>query len=130
MNRLRRRAADDRGAAAIEFALVLPLLLLLILGILEFGRIYNIQISLSNAAREGARTMAIENDAAAARSAAAAAAPSLNPALSTGAVAISPATCGAGQTATATVSYTVTLLTGYFGTSIPLSATGAMRCGG
>ena len=56
-----RIAQGERGAAAVEFALILPVLLLLVLGLIEFGRVYNVQISLTNAAREGARTMAIQN---------------------------------------------------------------------
>ncbi|MHB8185055.1 MAG: TadE/TadG family type IV pilus assembly protein [Dermatophilaceae bacterium] len=45
----------DRGAAAVEMALVLPLLLFLLMGMIDFGRAYNAQIQLSAAAREGAR---------------------------------------------------------------------------
>lgn len=45
----------DRGAAAVEMALVLPLLLFLLMGIIDFGRAYNAQIQLSAAAREGVR---------------------------------------------------------------------------
>jgi len=44
-----------RGAAAVEFALVLPLLVALVLGIVDFGRAYNQQITLTQIAREGAR---------------------------------------------------------------------------
>jgi Flp pilus assembly protein TadG len=51
----------DRGAAAVEFALVLPILLLLVFGIIQFGHAYQVQTSLSGAAREGAREMAIHN---------------------------------------------------------------------
>ncbi|HKU29947.1 MAG TPA: TadE/TadG family type IV pilus assembly protein, partial [Arthrobacter sp.] len=43
--------ASERGAAAVEFALVAPILVLLVLGIMEFGRAYNAQVSLTNAAR-------------------------------------------------------------------------------
>jgi len=50
---------DDRGAAAVEMALVLPVLLSLIIGIIDFSRIYNGQIQLSQAAREGARIAAL-----------------------------------------------------------------------
>ena len=57
----------DRGAAAVEFALVMPVLLSLVVGIAEFGRAYNVQATLSGAAREGVRVMAVKNDAAAAR---------------------------------------------------------------
>ena len=55
------RMRSERGAAAVEFALVVPILLVLLLGIIEFGRAYNVQISLTHAARETARTMAIDN---------------------------------------------------------------------
>jgi len=57
MSRLRN---PERGAAAVEFALILPVLILLIVGMLEFSRAYNAQLSLTNAAREGARVMAVD----------------------------------------------------------------------
>ena len=44
-----------RGAAAVEFALILPLFFLLILGMIELGRGLMVQQILTNAAREGAR---------------------------------------------------------------------------
>jgi Flp pilus assembly protein TadG len=46
---------NERGAAAVEFALVLPLLILLIFGIVEFSIAYNNKQGLHAAAREGAR---------------------------------------------------------------------------
>jgi Flp pilus assembly protein TadG len=60
MNR-RRSGGDtrDRGAAAVEFALLLPVLLLLVFGIIDFGRALNAQITLTQAAREGARLDAL-----------------------------------------------------------------------
>jgi Flp pilus assembly protein TadG len=45
----------ERGQALAEFALILPLLLLLIAGIIEFGRAWNIKQAVTDAAREGAR---------------------------------------------------------------------------
>jgi uncharacterized membrane protein len=48
----------DRGAAAVELALVMPLLLLILFGIIDFGRMFNAQITLTQAAREGARAAA------------------------------------------------------------------------
>jgi Flp pilus assembly protein TadG len=125
-----RNLANDRGAAAVEFALVLPVLVLLVLGLVEFSRVYNIQISISNAAREGARTMAIENDPAIAQSAAIAAAPSVNPGVTSSQVSVSPADCSPGATVTVTITYPVSLMTGFFGTDIPLTGEGVMRCGG
>jgi len=46
---------DKNGAAAVEFALILPLLILVVFGIIEFGLLlYNQQV-ITNASREGAR---------------------------------------------------------------------------
>jgi Flp pilus assembly protein TadG len=55
MASLLRRARGDKGAALIEVALTLPLLLLVSVGIFEFGRAYQTWQVLTNAAREGAR---------------------------------------------------------------------------
>ena len=55
----RRGAGSDRGAAAVEFALLLPLLLLIVFGIVDLGRAINAQITLTQAAREGARVLAL-----------------------------------------------------------------------
>lgn len=49
---------DDRGAAAVELGLLLPLLLLILFGIIDFGRMYHAQVTLTQAAREGARLAA------------------------------------------------------------------------
>jgi len=54
MNTLIRRF-DERGVAAAEFALLLPALLLILLGIIEFGMIMYGREVVTNAAREGAR---------------------------------------------------------------------------
>src|SRR5438477_589960 len=53
---MRRRVGrtPDRGAAAVEMALVLPLLLFVIFGLIEFGRMLNTQLTLTEAARAGA----------------------------------------------------------------------------
>ena len=50
---------DDKGAAAVEFALILPVLILLIGGIVDFGRAMYTEVMLTNASREGARTAII-----------------------------------------------------------------------
>jgi Flp pilus assembly protein TadG len=50
-----------RGAAAVEFAIVAPVLFLLILGIIEFGRMVMVQQILTNASREGARRAILEH---------------------------------------------------------------------
>jgi Flp pilus assembly protein TadG len=53
--RLRSRATDDRGAALAEFALVLPILLILLFGMLDFGKAFNYWIDETHLANEGAR---------------------------------------------------------------------------
>jgi Flp pilus assembly protein TadG len=60
-NRLRHRATN-RGQSVIEFALVLPILLLVVFGITEFGRALLTVNILNAAAREGARVAAISGD--------------------------------------------------------------------
>jgi Flp pilus assembly protein TadG len=47
------RNAD--GSAAIEFGLVLPLLLVVLVGIIDYGQIHFTRLTMTNAAREGAR---------------------------------------------------------------------------
>lgn len=53
------RHRGDAGASAVEFALVLPLLLLVVFGIIDFGRAYNAQQALNAGTREGARVLAL-----------------------------------------------------------------------
>jgi Flp pilus assembly protein TadG len=50
-----RRARDERGVAAIEFALVMPLLLIMLLGIMVYGVYFFTWIFVTQAASEGAR---------------------------------------------------------------------------
>ncbi len=45
----------EKGQTLVEFALVLPILLLLVIGMLEFARVLNAWLIVSNGAREGAR---------------------------------------------------------------------------
>jgi hypothetical protein len=49
------RGAGERGAALVEFALILPVLMALVLGMITGGAAYNRQLSLTNAVREGSR---------------------------------------------------------------------------
>ncbi len=50
---------NKNGAALVELAIILPLLLLIVFGIFEFGRAMFITNTLNNAAREGARRAAV-----------------------------------------------------------------------
>lgn len=48
-----------KGQALVETALVLPIILLILLGIIDFGLMFNNYLMVSNASREGARTAAV-----------------------------------------------------------------------
>ena len=133
--RIAHRARHDRGAAAVEFALLLPLLLLLVFGLIDFGRALYAQVTLTQAAREGARLAALGQSSVVSRTQAAAT--DLSP------VAVSVTTCpvgaGSGVNAVVQVSYTYTFITpvsaiaGLFGSSgfgaaMTLTAQGVMPC--
>ena len=49
-----------RGAAAVEFAVVAPIFLLLVFGMIEYGRMVMVQQVLTNASREGARCAVLD----------------------------------------------------------------------
>ena len=55
-----KRMRSEKGAALLEAAVTVPIILLLSVGIFEFGRAYQTQQVLTNAAREGARVAVIE----------------------------------------------------------------------
>ena len=137
---MRRRTARntprDRGAAAVEFALLLPMLLLLVFGIIDFGRALNAQITLTQAAREGARLDALGQPNPNVVSRTQAAATGLNPVNVT--VTSCPVNAGAGVNAVVRASYKFTFVTpvasiarmfgSSFGSTITLTATGVMPC--
>jgi Flp pilus assembly protein TadG len=51
----------ERGQALVEFALILPVILLVMVGMLEFARAWNLHQVMTDAAREGARRAAIQD---------------------------------------------------------------------
>lgn len=51
----------ERGAAAVEFALILPLLVVLVFGIIEFSILFYNKAMITNASREGARAGIVYN---------------------------------------------------------------------
>lgn len=56
---MRKLVRRENGQSTVEFALVLPVLLLLFMGIVEFGRIISSYMIINNLAREGARFAAV-----------------------------------------------------------------------
>lgn len=53
--RRRKRLERERGQALVELALALPVLVVLLLGIMEFGMLLNVYLAVEHGAREGAR---------------------------------------------------------------------------
>jgi Flp pilus assembly protein TadG len=58
------RGRGDDGASAVEFALVLPILILLLFGIISFGTLFAQQLALNNGVRQGARLAVVEGSSA------------------------------------------------------------------
>lgn len=58
-SRCRTRRRTPRGAAAVEFALIMPILLLLVFGIISYGYMLSFRQAISQAAAEGARAAAV-----------------------------------------------------------------------
>jgi Flp pilus assembly protein TadG len=57
---MKRLKKNERGAALLEAAITIPIILLVSVGIFEFGRAYQTWQVLTNAAREGARLAVID----------------------------------------------------------------------
>jgi Flp pilus assembly protein TadG len=131
---MRDRLRRERGATAVEFALIVPLLIVLVLGIAEFGHAFQVQGTLSAAAREGVRAMALRNDPVDARAVVRNAASSLNPAITDAQITIDAQSCltaGNGNNLVRlTIRYPMPYLTGFFGSGLTLTGTGVMRCNG
>jgi Flp pilus assembly protein TadG len=63
MKKILKFKRNTEGQSLVEFALVLPILMVLILGMIEFGWVLNGKITLTSAAREGARVAVIYESA-------------------------------------------------------------------
>jgi|CZKT01.1.fsa_nt_gi Flp pilus assembly protein TadG len=135
IGRLTGTGPRERGAAAVEFALLLPVLLLLLFGIIDFGRALNAQITLTQAAREGARLAALGEPDVVSRTQAAAT--GISPVTVT--VTACPAGAGPGTDAVVTTSYAFSFATPIgaiaamfggsgIGSPITLTARGVMPC--
>jgi Flp pilus assembly protein TadG len=138
MNSDEAQRAPGRGQALVEFALIVPVFMLIAFGIFDFGFAFDSSLTISNAAREGARFGATNPDSTAITSRVRLVAGRLNDSnltvtvscqTSTGA-ACSGGMAGAvsGTTVVVSVSYSYRMITPIvFGTTIPLNSTAQMR---
>lgn len=62
MKTLLKLRKSERAQSLVEFALILPILLMLLLGVIEFGWLLNGKITLNASVREGARTYVVTRD--------------------------------------------------------------------
>lgn len=137
-----RNRKDTRGAVAVEFALVVPVLMILMLGIVEFSYAFLMQASVANAARVGARNYAINYTIAiktgqsqeSLQQAAIQVATDATPVPSNVVSGSFSAVCAPQRQTTLTLSYCYHSLTGWFdgilGSSVNLKGIGSMQCGG
>lgn len=127
---------DERGASAVEFALVLVPLLVLLFGIIDFARAFNAQQAVTASAREGVRIVALGGTDADAISRAQSAgrpipASELDPRVTQGCTG-----AAAGSPAHVTVTHTFRFLTPLpalipgLPDTLTLTGEGEMRCGG
>lgn len=120
------RRRDD-GAVAVEMALVAPVLLVLLIGLIDFGFVFNAKIAVTQAAREAARVVALGGTESDARARAAQAVPGTDAAFNLQTSVVTG--CGSGSdVAELRVTGTVDLILPL--PSVGLESRGVMRCNG
>ncbi|WML59145.1 TadE/TadG family type IV pilus assembly protein [Neobacillus sp. PS2-9] len=118
---------SENGQSLVEFALVLPLIVLLLFGIIDFSRIFHVYLTMDHAGREAARAASIGNDVSEIKNTAVNDATSIG--LTADRVAIS-GTRNSGTNVTITITYPITFLTPVIGEivgSLTLKDTTTMR---
>lgn len=120
------RLGNEKGQGMIEFALITPILLLMVFGIVEFGNLYRVKLSVDSALREGVRTASVQNTA---NDVAILTSMQLVlSSLTTNQVTISPsqATRQSGDNVTITVNYPYNTLTGFLNNVVSLFNGGSL----
>ncbi|MFZ5650950.1 MAG: TadE/TadG family type IV pilus assembly protein [Bacillota bacterium] len=110
---------DQRGQALVELALVLPVLLVLFMGTVEFGRVFHSYLVITNASREGARVAVLGGADSAISSRVGQVTGSLDSARLQTTVTPAPADRKSGALATVEVRYRVNLVFPLFDVFIP-----------
>ena len=122
---------NQEGQALVEFALILPILLLLVMGILQFGMMLNSYLSIENASREGARAGIIGSSDSEIKSTVIATSPSLDPNIVIVTITPTEANRKSGETLTVKVTYNyilnVPIISSLFNNVIELNGQTSMR---
>jgi Flp pilus assembly protein TadG len=128
------RPNHERGAAAVEFALLLPILMMILLAIIEFGYAFFIQASVAGAARVGMRNYAINYPVANSQATAIALIQTAVPDPDSFVGGTFSAICTAGAQDTLTITYRYRSLTGVLdgivGNNVIVTGKASMQCGG
>ncbi|HSK34219.1 MAG TPA: TadE/TadG family type IV pilus assembly protein [Propionicimonas sp.] len=124
----------ERGAAAVEFALLLPVLTVILLAIMEFGYGFFVQASVAGAARVGVRDYTIHYATANSQDSAIALARSGVPNPASFVNGTFSGTCSDGAQSTLTITYQYRSLTGlldqFVGNNVIVTGKASMQCGG
>lgn len=118
----------QNGQSLVEFALVLPLLVFLLFGIMDFGRIFHAYLTIDHAGREAARAASVGKDDTSVKNTAVNDAAGIG--LTVSRVGVTPATRTSGTDVTVTITYPITFLTPVIGSivgPITLEDTTVMR---
>ncbi|MED1468699.1 TadE/TadG family type IV pilus assembly protein [Bacillus salipaludis] len=107
---------SEKGQSLVEFALVLPLLIILLFGIIDFGRILHVYLTIDQAGREAARAASIGKTKSEAEQVAIDAGKSIKLTNPNGTVTVSTGSSGAN--ATVTITYPITFLTPVIGSIV------------
>lgn len=122
---------NQKGQALVEFAIVLPVLLMLVMGIIQFGMMLNSYLAIENASREGARAGIVGSTDAEIESLIISSSPSLNPADLTVTLTPSEANRRSGDTLTVKVTYnykfTIPIISSLFNDGKMLTGQTSMR---
>lgn len=120
----RSRRGRERGVAAVELALVVPILMAMIIGVVEAGMAFNFRTQLNNATMVAARSYAVDRNWNVARANVTGLAPAASV---TKSIDCSAATVGQPVTVTVTVSRPT--VTGFFRANFDYRARGVAQCG-
>lgn len=123
---------NAKGQSLVETALILPVLLLILTGIIDFGLLFNNYLVVSNASREGARRVAVGNTDDQITAAVKAVAASLDAAKLTITILPDQDSRATGDAATVTVQYEYSMITPIVAAIVPgpiqLKTSTTMRC--
>lgn len=112
----------QRGAAAVELALVAPILVALAAGIVDFGFRYQQNIQYTNAAMQGARQLAITDDPAVVTT-------DTRAFIGNSTATVNATVCSStNRVASVSIQGTRSTLTGMFGQNFTITAAGSVRC--